>query len=87
MRFILHVFYATCFMTIAAAASAPADLDGEVPGFRDFHDRILSGEISLAGPRPRWHYGRVHLDEALRVMTTTRFERALARASAGRVVS
>ena len=46
------------------------DFNMEKPDFRDLHDRIWAGEISLAGDAARLEYAWVHMIQALRNMRT-----------------
>jgi aminoglycoside phosphotransferase (APT) family kinase protein len=76
MRQITHISYATVFMRLGAGGE-PVERDGTPPEFRDFHNRIWAGEISLASKETMLRYGRVHMEQALRNMRTARFEDAL----------
>ena len=78
MRQAVHMFYATCFMLLAARSGNPIDSDMRAPDFRDFHRRLALGEVDLAIAEARLQYGKVHLNEALRNMRTHRFEDAVA---------
>jgi thiamine kinase-like enzyme len=73
-----RVFYATTFLVLAARTGLSVDADSPTPDFRDFHQRIISGEVDLATPEAKVQYGKVHLYEALRNMRTQRFEEAVA---------
>lgn len=48
MRQAAHMAYATIFLMIAARSGMPIDSDQKTPDFRDFHQRILSGQVDLA---------------------------------------
>ena len=76
MRQITHMSYAMVFMLLGSGGKAVesniAPLD-----FRDFHDRIWAGEVSLVTNEARLQYGRVHMNQALHNMRAARFEDAL----------
>jgi len=80
MRQILHLFYFVVFTIVGKTPDKPIDPDMTVPGFREFHDLIWIGKLSLADMGNRLQYAQVHrkqlqhnlglkrLDEALRVV-------------------
>lgn len=68
--------YFIVFMLFASKGK-PIDLNIEKPDFRDFHDRIWAGEISLADDEIKLQYAWVHMDQVLKNMQTRRFEEAL----------
>jgi len=76
MRQALHMFYAMIFLLLGSSGK-PIDPNAKTPDFRDFHDGIWAGEISLANAETKLQYGRVHMDQVLRNMRTTRFQGAL----------
>jgi aminoglycoside phosphotransferase (APT) family kinase protein len=76
MRQILHMSYAAVFLAFGAAGQA-VDASAKVRDFRDFHDRVWTGEISLAGSQAKIEYARVHLKQALSEMHAPRFAEAL----------
>jgi thiamine kinase-like enzyme len=76
MRQILHMSYAAVFCLMRAAVK-PVDADTPVREYRDFHDRIWAGEISLAGDEERVEYARAHLKQALVEMHAPRFTEAM----------
>ncbi len=84
MTQLMHVFYLVVFMRIAVAAGESVDPDAIVPDFRDFHNRMRSGEIDLVGSAEKMRYARVHLQQVLKNVQTARFEEAL-RVLAGRI--
>jgi len=79
MRQAVHVANATLFLLWAAESGMRIDADQEAPDFRDFHQRIVSGEVDLATNEAKLQYGRVHMNETLRNMRTQQFEDAMAR--------
>jgi hypothetical protein len=44
-RLVVHMFYAMAFMRFAGE---PIELNETAPAFRNFHNRIWAGEVSLA---------------------------------------
>lgn len=76
MRQITHMSYAMVFMRLGSQGK-PIDRQAEVPDFRDFHDRIWAGEISLVSAEARLQYGRVHMKQLLLNMRADRFKEAL----------
>jgi len=77
MQQLMHIFYLVVFMRIAVAAGEIVDPDATVPDFRDFHNQMRSGRIDLAGSGAKMQYARVHLQQVLQNVQTTRFEEAL----------
>ena len=77
MRQAVHLFYAALLMLMAAGSGTPIDPDMTAPDFRDFHQRLISGEVGLVTAEERLQYARVHLNEALRHMRTQRFNDAV----------
>jgi len=76
MRQAVGVFYTVVF-SLFGAGGKPIALNAPVPDFRDYHDRIWAGEISLAGSEAKLDYARVHRVQALEQMRSSRFEEAL----------
>jgi aminoglycoside phosphotransferase len=76
MRQLLHVFYPVVLMLLGLAGK-PIDLIEKVPGFRDFHDRIWAGEVSLATDEVKLQYARVHMNQFLRNLREVRCQDAL----------
>ncbi|MEO7633041.1 MAG: hypothetical protein ABIU20_06580, partial [Blastocatellia bacterium] len=81
MRQSVHMFYAAFLMPMAARAGIPIASDMTVPDFRDFHQRLISGEVDMATAEAKLAYAKVHLNEVLRNMRTQRFKEAVARVS------
>lgn len=77
MRQVLHMAYFTLLMLLVSAAGTPVDPDTAIPDFRDFHDRIWSGEISLAGDEARLQYAWVHMEQLSRNLLSNRLNEAL----------
>ncbi|HKV48014.1 MAG TPA: hypothetical protein VJN69_07985, partial [Candidatus Acidoferrales bacterium] len=76
MRQIVHMFYAMVYTQIGTAGK-PVDADAPVPDFRDFHDRIWTGEVTLDAPEAKVQFGRVHMKQLLENAQTQRFEDAI----------
>jgi aminoglycoside phosphotransferase (APT) family kinase protein len=77
MRQVLHVLYAITFLSLAAAAGKVVDTNLEAQDFRDFHRRMLAGEVSLADAEARLQYGMVHLKRVQENIRTPRFQDVL----------
>ena len=73
----LHVFYAACFLLLASKTGLLVDPAEAIPDFRDFHQRLISGETDLDTAEAKRAYGMIHLREAVKNMRTPRFEEAL----------
>jgi thiamine kinase-like enzyme len=76
MRQILHMSYTAVFCLMRAAVK-PVDAETKVREYRDFHDRVWAGEISLAGDEARVEYARAHLKQALLEMHASRFNEVM----------
>jgi hypothetical protein len=51
--------------------------NAKAPRFRDFHNGIWAGEVSLVSDEARAEYGRVRMKQVLENMRTVRFLDAL----------
>lgn len=76
MRQITHMSYAMVFMRLGSGGK-PIEPNTPAPSFRDFHNRIWAGEVSLATDEPKLQYAGVHMNQLLQNMRTTRFQDAL----------
>ncbi len=76
MRQILHIAYAVVFMRLGSGGKA-IEPNTEALGFRDFHNGIWAGEVTLAANEPRLEYASVHMNQALQNMRAIRFQDAL----------
>ena len=76
MRQLVHMFYAMVYMQIGTAGK-PVDAAAPVPDFRDFHNRIWTGEVTLDSPEAKVQFGRVHMKQLLQNAQTQRFEEAI----------
>jgi aminoglycoside phosphotransferase (APT) family kinase protein len=77
MRQVMHVFYAMVFLSLAAAAGEAVDSRLDAPDFRDFHRRILAGDVDLADAGAKWQYGLTHLKQVQQNVLEPRFHDAL----------
>jgi aminoglycoside phosphotransferase len=82
MKQILHMFYASIFMLLAAGAGVPIAADAQAPDFEDFHRRLLSGEITMKGAEARLQYALTHLERAVQNMRAPRFQDSVATVTA-----
>lgn len=77
MQQALHIQYFAVFCLFGSAGK-PIDVSAYEPNdFRDFHNRIWSGEISLAGNEPKIQYALVHQNQLLSNIQTRRFDDSL----------
>jgi len=76
MRQFLHISYVAAFLMLRAEVK-PVDGDAPVRGYREFHDGVWAGAISLAGDEARAEYARVHLRQGLEEMHAQRFDESL----------
>jgi len=72
MRQMLHMAYGS-FLSTLGAAGRPVDTTIPVPPFREFHDGMWKGEITLHGNDVRLQYGRVHLNQLWENIWTPRY--------------
>jgi aminoglycoside phosphotransferase (APT) family kinase protein len=76
MRQVAHMSYAMVFMRLGSGGK-PIEPNTNAPDFRDFHNRIWAGEISLATDGPKLQYANVHMNQLLQNMRTPRFQDSL----------
>lgn len=76
MRQLVHMFYAIVYTNIGTAGK-PVHPDAPVPDFREFHNRLWAGEVSLETPERKVQFGRVHLKQLLQNARTERFRDAI----------
>ena len=76
MRQITHMSYAMVFLRLGSGGKT-IEPNAKVPRFRDFHNGIWAGEVSLVSDEVRVEYGRVHMKQVLENMRTVRFLDAL----------
>jgi thiamine kinase-like enzyme len=60
---VVHMFYAMAFML--AGSAYKSELNAAVPGFREFHNRLWTGELRLDTDEVKMQFGRVHLNQLL----------------------
>jgi hypothetical protein len=76
MQQTVHMYYASVFALLRSGGE-PIDPDVQTPTFREFHDGLWSGEITLEGKPTRVQYALVHLRQMRRQMRAARFEKSL----------
>jgi aminoglycoside phosphotransferase (APT) family kinase protein len=76
MRQVTHMFYTMVFMLIGSSGK-PIEPNGKAPDFREFHNGIWEGEVSLASSEMKVQYATVHMRQILTNMRTARFQDAL----------
>jgi hypothetical protein len=76
MRQVMHMFAAAMFLFLGSSGKA-VDQSENTPGFRDFHQRIWAGEVTLADNDMKTVYGRVHWEQLLHNTRQARFAEAL----------
>lgn len=76
MRQIMHIFYAAFFLLFGSAGK-PVDVSGDLPSFRDLHERIWKGEVDMTDNANKIAYGRVHWQRLLENTRQARFDDAL----------
>jgi hypothetical protein len=74
---VLHISYFTLFMLYGFVPSEQIALNLAKPNFREFHNRIWSGEISLANNDAWQQYAWVHMEQLLHNMQLKRYVDAL----------
>jgi hypothetical protein len=77
MTQLMHVYYFIFFMMIVHTAGSPINPEDVKPDFRDFHNRIWKGEISLKGDEARVQYAWTHMQQFLNNLRLKRFEESL----------
>ncbi|MES1219350.1 MAG: phosphotransferase [Bacteroidota bacterium] len=77
MRQILHLLYGTFLLSLVAGSGTTIDLNLSKEDFREFHNGMWTGKISLAGNEARQQYAFVHLEQMRRNLQLKRFEDSL----------
>lgn len=77
MRQMLHLFYFIVFMLVGKTMGKAIDFEEPKPGFREFHDHIWAGEISLADMDVRLQYALAHMEQLRSNMRLQRLEDSL----------
>jgi thiamine kinase-like enzyme len=77
MQQILHVFYFTFLMLTFNPANKQIDFSMPKPGFREFHDLMWKGKISLINTEAKLQYALVHLEQLFNNIKLKRFEDSL----------
>jgi aminoglycoside phosphotransferase (APT) family kinase protein len=76
MRQVSHMSYATVFLLLGLSGR-PLNPTEPAPQFRDFHQRIWAGDVSLADSDMKIAYGRTHWNQLSQNVRTVRFREAL----------
>src|SRR6185369_10263481 len=76
MRQTMHMLSAIVFM-LFGSGGRPIEPNAKAPDFRDFHNGIWEGKISLAPAEAKLQYARVHMNQLLQNMRAVRFQDAL----------
>jgi aminoglycoside phosphotransferase (APT) family kinase protein len=76
MRVFLHMCYVAAFLMLRAEVK-PVNAALPVRSYRDFHDRVWTGEIKLGGDEAKTEYARVHLKQGLEEMHSPRFDESM----------
>jgi hypothetical protein len=76
MSQLMHIFYFTFFMKIVAGGKS-VDPGSPKPEFRNFHDQIWAGKISLKTDEMRLQYSWTHMQQFLDNLKLQRFEKSL----------
>jgi len=83
MTQLMHVFYFIFFMKIVAATGKAIDPDSPKPEFREFHNDIWAGKISLKEDDARLKYAWAHFQQLQYNLRLKRFDESLRVASYG----
>jgi hypothetical protein len=76
MRQVMHMMAAVVYLMLGAGGK-PVDVSVAAPSFREFHERIWAGGVSLADLAQRVEYGRVHWGRLIENVRSARFEEVL----------
>jgi len=82
MSQIVHMFYAVVFMLLGSKGKS-IESNAKAPDFRDFHDCIWAGGVSLANDERKLEYAKVHMNQVLQNLRAVRFQEALRIVSMG----
>ena len=76
MRQVVHLFFGMVYL-LPGSSGKPIEPNAPAPDFRDFHNRIWAGKVSLAAAEAKQQFGRVHMNQLLQNMRAVRFQDAL----------
>ncbi len=76
MRQVMHTSYFVFFMLISGIET-PIDLNFTKLDFREFHERVWAGDISLASNEVRQQYACIHLERLRHNVNLERFDQSL----------
>ena len=74
MSQVLHMSYFTFLLLQVSLGSKPIELNSAIPGFREFHDQMWVGKITLENNDARQLYALVHMQRLLHNLQTKRIE-------------
>ena len=77
MRQTLHLFYFVVFTIVGKTPDKPIAPDMPVPNFREFHDLIWTGKLSLADMGNRLQYAQVHRKQLQHNLRLKRLDESL----------
>jgi thiamine kinase-like enzyme len=77
MSQVLHMSYFTFLLLQISADGKPIELKSAIPGFREFHDQMWAGKITLENNDARQEYALVHMQQLRNNLNTKRFEESL----------
>jgi thiamine kinase-like enzyme len=77
MSQVLHMSYFTFLMLQVSDANKPIELNPTIPEFREFHDQMWAGKITLENNDTRQEYALVHMQQFRNNLNKKRFEESL----------
>ena len=77
MSQVLHMSYFTFLLLQVSSGGKPIELKSAIPGFREFHDQMWVGNITLENNEATQEYALVHMQQLRNNLNTKRFEESL----------
>jgi thiamine kinase-like enzyme len=77
MSQVLHMSYFTFLLLQVSAGGKPIELNSVIPEFREFHDQMWAGKITLENNEARQEYALVHMQQLRNNLYKKRFEESL----------
>jgi thiamine kinase-like enzyme len=77
MRQELSMFYAALLLLEAARAGLRIDANMATADFWEYHQELIADKIDMLQPEAKREYGMIHVREALKNMSSARFEEAV----------
>ncbi len=74
MSQVLHMSYFTFLLLQVSAGGKPIELNSAIPDFREFHDQMWVGKITLENNNARQQYALVHMQQLLHNLQMKRFD-------------